>query len=376
MASREDIRRYLANRQGEIDAIHLYGAMAKAEASPHLAEIYRRLAEVEDRHARLWEEELRKAGAPVPPRTPTLRARLKIALSRLIGPEYVLPMVAAGERADRTMYDNQPEANRTDLPRDERSHARILGLMAQTGQPGMAGSALARLEGRHRTLGGNALRAAVLGANDGLLSNMSLIMGVSGAELSGKAVLVTGMAGLLAGAFSMAIGEWVSVQSSREANQNQIDIEAAELLAAPEDEEAELALIYQAKGVPEDRAKEMAKHLISDKDKALDTLVREELGIDPAELGGSAWEAALASFFLFALGALVPLAPFFFLDGALAAQTSLAASAIGIFGIGAAITLVTGRSPWLTGARQLLLALAAAGVTYGIGHFLGVHLGG
>ena len=198
---------------------------------------------------------------------------------------------------------------------DERSHARLLQQAAGTMQGGMHGVELAQLEGRHRAGGGNALRAAVLGANDGLVSNLSLVMGVAGAELSNSAILITGMAGLLAGAFSMALGEWLSVQSSRELYQHQIEIEKAEILASPEEEEAELALIYEARGLSTEEARRLAAQISHDPNATLETLAREELNVDPAELGGSAWVAALTSFFLFAVGAIIPVIPFMFVSG-------------------------------------------------------------
>lgn len=364
-----DLERYRDNLQGEVEASALYQAMAAAEAQPQLAELYRRLAAVEDKHARLWAEKLREAGDNPDAIRPALRSRINIWLVKRLGPGIVLPTMAALETADRGRYDNQPEATR-DFPQDERSHARVLNLLVgATG--GLQGGALARLEGRHKTIGGNALRAAVLGANDGLVSNLSLVMGVAGARLSEHSILITGLAGLLAGACSMAIGEWISVQSSRELNQRQLALEADELAVAPAEEEEELALIYQAKGLPETQAKELANRLIHDKDKALDTLAREELGIDPQELGGSAWEAAIMSFLLFACGAIVPVAPFFFLKGTVAVATSLGASAFGLFGIGAGITLVTGRQVSFSGVRQLLFGMAAAALTYAIGRLIG-----
>ncbi len=371
-----DLKRYRANLQAEIDALNLYLAMAEAEPQAPLAELYRRLAQVEEKHAHFWEAKLRAAGAPVAVWAPTLRTRIKVWLARRLGPGVILPSIAATEGADQTVYDHQPESQGTGMPQDERSHARILRLMARTLPSGMEGSALARVEGRHRAIGGNALRASVLGANDGLLSNLSLVMGVAGANLSSHSVLVTGIAGLLAGAFSMAIGEWISVQSSRELNQFQIATEADELAEAPEEEEEELALIYEAKGLPQEQARALAKKLISDPAKALDALTREELGIDPTDLGGSPWEAALASFVLFAVGAIIPVVPFMFVDGTRAVPIALCISALGLFGIGAAITLLTGRSIWVSGTRQLVFGLAAAGLTYGIGHLIGAQLTG
>jgi predicted membrane protein (TIGR00267 family) len=375
MPTTHDLERYRANRQNEFDAAALYRVMAEGESQPALAEVYRKLASIEEKHAHFWETELVKAGHAPPAWTPGLRLRVLRWLAGRLGPKMVLPMIAATESAGQTEYDDQLETAGTGMPQDERSHARVLSEMVRATQSrGLDGSALGRLEGRHRSLGGNALRAAVLGANDGLVSNLSLVMGVAGAQMPEHGILLTGCAGLLAGACSMAIGEWVSVQSSRELNQRQIAIEADELAAAPEEEKEELALIYQAKGIPEEQARALAQKLFADKDKALDTLVREELGIDPKELGGSAWEAAGTSFLLFAGGALLPLLPFWLAKGMTAVVVSVVLSAIGLFVIGAAITLVTGRSVAKTGLRQLMIGLSAALLTYLIGHVIGVTL--
>jgi VIT1/CCC1 family predicted Fe2+/Mn2+ transporter len=175
----------------------------------------------------------------------------------------------------------------------------------------------------------------------------------------------------LAGAFSMALGEWLSVNTARESAQRQIDTEANELEQMPEEEQEELALIYRAKGLPEDLARTLAAALIANKKTALDTLVREELGIDPGELGGSAWVAAGTSFLLFALGAVIPVAPYFALAGTPALIASLVASGVALSAIGAGTTLFTGRGLWFSAARQLLVGLAAAGVTYGVGRLIG-----
>jgi VIT1/CCC1 family predicted Fe2+/Mn2+ transporter len=247
--------------------------------------------------------------------------------------------------------------------------------MASQSTGGLPGGTVAQLEGRHRAGGGNALRAAVLGANDGLVSILSLTMGVAGATNSKPAILIAGLAGVLAGAGSMALGEWLSVQSSRELYEHQIKIEAEEIAANPDEEQEELALIYQSKGLPEDRAKELALHMMADKGSILDTLAREELGIDPEELGGSAYEAAFTSFFLFAFGALFPMLPYLFSSGTMAVILSLVVSAIGLFIIGGAITLMTGRSVWFSGGRQVIVGIAAAALTYGIGKLIGVSIG-
>lgn len=250
-------------------------------------------------------------------------------------------------------YDTQPEAVEAGLPADERSHARLFGSLLRSARGGIAGPLLAQFEGRHRNAGGNELRAAVLGASDGLTSNLSLVMGVAGATLTGHTVLIAGFAALLAGAFSMSIGEWVSVQSARELNLHLIAIERQELQEAPQEEQEELALIYQSKGLDEHTAKDLATNLMQQRTTALDTLVREELGIDPKELGGSAWGAAITSFFLFAIGAIIPVFPFIFTNGLVAVGISLALSVLGLFGIGAGVSLTAGSSLWKAGARRL-----------------------
>lgn len=375
MTKPNDISRYLANWQKEIDGAALYNALAEAESQTQLAEVYRRLAESEEKHARVWEKRLKDAGAKIPPRKPSWRARTMRFLAKRFGPSFVLPTVANHEKADSRAYDGQPEAEAGALSGDEKSHARMLSLVTG-GKGGISGGIVAQMEGRHRASGGNALRAAVLGANDGLVSILSLMMGVAGANLASSDVLIVGIAGLLAGAGSMALGEWLSVQSSRELYEHQIRIEAEEIQNAPEEEQEELALIYQSKGLPEDRAREMAAHMMADSQGILDTLAREELGIDPDELGGSAWEAAFTSFFLFAVGAIFPILPFIFLSGNSAVLASLGVSAIGLFLIGAAITLLTGRSVWYSGFRQVIIGLVAAGLVYGIGRLIGISVAG
>ena len=372
----DDHERYRQNFTDEVNGAFLYRVAAELETDDTLSGVYTRLAEAEERHAALWEEKLREADTRVPDREPELRTRLLAWLARRMGPSVITQVMASTEMSGRTMYDNQPEAAGTSLAADERSHAIMLDALRSESSKGVKGSVLARLEGRHKAVGGNALRAAVLGANDGLVSNTSLVMGVAGAAFSAPAVLLSGLAGLLAGAISMALGEWLSVQSSRELHQSQIETEREEILAMPEAEAEELALIYQAKGMAPEEAEKAARDVMSDPDVFLETKVREELGIDPEELGGSAWEAAIASFFLFAIGAIIPVIPFFFLTGGAAVFTSLGLAAIGLFLLGAATALVTGTGVPRTGARSLLLGLAAAGITYFIGSLLGVAVGG
>ena len=372
--STKEIDRYVANLQDELNSVALYRLLADADKNPKIAEVYRRLADVEQRHANTWAERLRAAGAPVPPVRLTWRTRLLGWLALRFGVETVLPSIASLEQIGSRDYGKQSDAAAM-IP-EEQSHARMLSAINRSAGGGMEGGTLARMEGRHRSAGGNALRAAVLGASDGLLSNLSLVMGVAGAELKGNGIVIAGIAGLLAGAFSMALGEWLSVQSSRELYQKQIAIETAEIENAPEEEAEELALIYQARGLEESQAHTLASHIMSDKAGAVDTLVREELGIDPKELGGSAREAALTSFFLFAIGAILPVFPFFFLSGLNAVTVSIALSTVGMFLIGAVTTLFTGRSVLFSGTRQVVFGLTAAAITYSIGRIMGVTISG
>lgn len=370
--------RYRENWQDERNSAALYKALSQIEPNPQLKGIYGRMAEAEEKHSVFWEAKMRRAGQSVPATLKlTFRTRVLIALARRFGPQFVLPSVATLEQVDSHNYDIQPDAQQAGLPGQEQSHARLLAAISGGSKGnGLSGNMLAQLEGRHRASGGNALRAAVLGADDGLVSNLSLVMGVAGADLAGRAVLITGLAGLLAGACSMALGEWLSVQSARELYQRQIAVERQELIEVPDEEAEELALIYQAKGMPEVDAQTLAQNLIKNRSNALDTLSREELGIDPDELGGSAWVAAATSFMLFAFGAIFPVLPFFFLSGWAAVGVSVALSALALFGIGAGITLLTGRGVLFSGFRQVVFGLCAAAITFGIGRLIGVAVSG
>jgi len=377
MAEASPKNRYTANIQGEVDSAALYRALAQAEQNPQLSQIYSKLATVEEEHAAFWARELEKAGHRVPELKPSLRSRVLSFLARRFGPGLVLPTVNTLEQIDSGQYDKQKEAVAGGLPQAERSHARIINALAGGGPNPAEVSNLARLEGRHRGLGGNALRAAVLGANDGLVSNLSLVMGVAGAAMNSQMVLLTGLAGLAAGACSMAMGEWLSVATARESFERQIAAEAEELAQVPEEEMEELALIYQAKGIPEQTARTMAEQLISNKESALDTLAREELGIDPSELGGSPWAAAGTSFGLFAAGAIFPILPYLLgFSGYTAVAASLAVSGAALMSIGAATALFTGGSGFKLALRSLAFGFGAAAITFAIGKLIGVAVAG
>jgi VIT1/CCC1 family predicted Fe2+/Mn2+ transporter len=370
----EDIKRYRDNLRDELDGAALYTAIAAAEPDPLRKDLFLQLAQAEARHAELWRGKLAAAGIKEEERyVPGLRTRLLAKLAQRFGPAFVMPTIAAAEFSDRNKYASQPDAHA--ISAEERGHAAVLGELARApARSPVTGADIAQAERWHRGASGNNLRAAVLGANDGLVSNFCLIMGVAGAGAGNRVVLLTGLAGLVAGACSMALGEWLSVTNARELASTQIAKEADEIEQTPQAEQNELALIYQAKGLQKADAERVAAELMSDKKAALDTLAREELGIDPQELGGNALAAAATSFALFSLGAIFPVAPFLFLQGTRAIGTSIALSAAALCAIGLLTSLFNGRSPWFSAARQAVFGCAAAAITYGIGSLLGVSL--
>jgi VIT1/CCC1 family predicted Fe2+/Mn2+ transporter len=367
---RSDVDRFREYLQEEVDGIYIYATLAELEEDDELRSIYAKLIVTEEHHRDLWREQLRNIDVDDTPGPPSRRARILMWLARRFGAALVLPIVRSFEMDATGMYIGEPAAEAAGLPADEAAHARVFGALAGT-PGGVSGSVIGRLELRHRALGGgNALRASVLGANDGLVSNLALVMGVVGADPGQATVVLVGVAGLLAGAFSMALGEWVSVTSSREAAEAQLEIERQEIRMMPEAEQEELALIYQAKGLPEAQAQALAAQIMSDPDTALSTLAREELGLVPEDLG-SPWTAAIASFLLFSIGAILPVLPFLVSGAYEAVFASAALSALGLFVLGASITLLTGRSAWYSGMRQVLLGLTAAAITFGIGTVVG-----
>jgi VIT1/CCC1 family predicted Fe2+/Mn2+ transporter len=362
-----DLERYRNNYLSEMDGAALYRALARREENETRRRVLQRLAEAEDRHAGRWADLLRSSGAPLPPHRASGRTRILAFLARAFGPRRILPVVIGLEAKDEEHYRTQPEAR--GLSAEERGHRRALGALESS--PVAVDSILER-ERWHRRGGGGTLRAAVFGVSDGLVSNFSLVMGVAGASVAPGFVLVSGTAGLLAGAFSMAAGEWISMKAQKEMLERELELEKEELEMSPEEERDELALIYQAKGIPEDEAIALAARLLSDPKTALDTLAREELGLDPAELG-SPWGAAGSSFAAFSVGALVPLAPFL-LTGVFGnvIAASAVASALALFLVGAVLSVFTSRGAFASGARMLLIGCAAAAVTYAVGSWLGV----
>ena len=363
----------LSSIQVEVDASFLYGVLAEQEPDSEMASVFRQMSDIERGHALafLKNNGLEESALP----RPSGRAKVLQWIGKIFGYDYVLGVLLDTEkRLSSSVLKARKEAG-LPVSISDTAHVTIVKNILGSNRR-IPASQLARFEKRHRSVGGNALRAAVLGGNDGLVSNFSLVMGFAGATSGSEDVLIAGLAGLLAGALSMAMGEWISVKSSQELYENQMAIEMEELEHNPEGEERELALIYQTKGIPETQAREMAREIMTDKQMAHDVLIREELGIQTEDLKGSAMEAAVASFLLFALGAIIPVMPFFLTTGLSAVLLSAGCSAIGLFVIGAAITLFTGRSVWFSGFRQVLFGIGAAAVTYGIGSLIGVSLAG
>jgi VIT1/CCC1 family predicted Fe2+/Mn2+ transporter/rubrerythrin len=365
----------LAGIQTEVDAAFLYQQIAKAEEDPAIAGIFQNLATIESGHAAKMLEQLQKRvpDAALPP--PSWRARTLDRIGKIFGYDYIIGVMMDTEKSISQALVKQKKARRIPISGEERNHVKILQALLSN-QSGVSGEQLSRIEGRHKTVGGNALRAAVLGANDGLVSNLSLVMGVAGATSGQSEILLAGSAGLLAGALSMALGEWISVKSSQELYERQMALEMDEIVADPAGETEEITLIYMAKGIPEAQARSMAESAMSHPDEAHQLLIKEELGINPEELKSSAKEAAITSFVLFAIGAIIPLAPFFWSGGYAAILASVGFSTLGLFIIGSAITLFTGKSIWFSGMRQVLFGLLAAAITFGIGKLIGVSIAG
>lgn len=371
MTTASDVTRYREYLQEEVDGLYIYRTLAEIEEDPDLKDLYERLIANEQRHLDLWESEITKAGGTIAEGKPSFRARALMRIARTFGADMVLPIIKNFESGAESMYRGDAVAEAAGLVEDEGAHARVFGILGSGSASGVKGSVIGRVETRHRALGGgNALRAAVLGANDGLVSNLALVAGVAGANPGNSTVILAGVAGLLAGAASMALGEWISVTTSLEATQAQIEVEREEIRLMPEAEAEELALIYQARGMPRSEAEALARSIISNPDHALATMSREELGVVPEELG-SAMTAAVTSFILFALGAVMPVLPFLFFEGVAALAGSAVLSSAGLFFLGGGMTLLTGRNPWYAGVRQLALGLAAAVLTYVVGGLVG-----
>jgi len=362
------VRQFREHWADEMDGAAMYRALAQ-RARGEQRDIFLALAEAEERHARHWVSKLVELGEPEPragDHRQSLKTRLIVWLARRLGPQAVLPIVERAEIADAGHYDDVPDAA-VAMATDERIHARVLSGLT----PSNAKSGILRGERWHRGDSSGALRAAVFGVNDGLVSNLSLVMGVTGGQADRSFIMLAGLAGLLAGAFSMGAGEFISVTSQRELFEREIALESEEISAMPEEEANELALIYRAKGVGREEAEAMAARIMRNHDTALDTMAREELGLNPEELG-SPLRVAVSSFIAFATGAVVPVIPWLLAAGTVAFLASIILSTLALFLVGAGISLLTGRSAARSGLRQLMVGGAAAAATFGIGRLIGV----
>jgi vacuolar iron transporter family protein len=361
------------NLQTEIDASYLYQKLAEHEADSIIAGVFRQMSDIEKTHAEAFAKVLNISTKNLI--QPSWRARTLNSIGKIFGYDFVLGSLMDTEKSISSAIISAKRKNKEEITGTETNHVKILqSILAK--EKRITGAQLSKFEKQHRSVGGNAIRAAVLGGNDGLVSNFSLVMGIAGATAGQQGVLLAGLAGLLAGALSMTLGEWISVKSSQELYENQMQLEMDELETNPEGEKLELALIYIAKGIPENQAHQMATEIMQDKNSAHQILVKEELGINAEELKGSAIEAAAYSFILFSIGAVIPVLPFMFTSGIQAIATSVSLSAAGLFLIGSLITLFTGKNVWYSGFRQVIFGLAAAAVTFAIGHLIGVSVGG
>jgi VIT1/CCC1 family predicted Fe2+/Mn2+ transporter len=321
----------------------LYRELAACEPDPRIADLFRALASAADRQSATWQPE----SGSLPSFEPSVRARIAVRLARMLGPRRVRHMLAALKVRGLSVYD---------------SHAATGHAMP---------TSVTQMERRHKGYGGGNLRAAVFGVNDGLVSNTSLIMGVAGASAGAGSVITAGVAGLLAGALSMAAGEYISMRSQREMFEYQIGLERDELDEYPEEEAEELALIYAARGMDLEEARRITRALVKNPEAALDALAREELGLNPDDLG-SPWGAAAFSFLAFAAGAILPLVPFLLgLPLGTALMAAAAVAGVALFGVGAALSLFTGRRALAGGLRMVLIGGGAGVVTWLIGNLLG-----
>ena len=375
-----DPRRFLRYLDAERNASLLYRALAESTDGDQ-REALLELADVEDKHAQHWVDKLTAYGVEIPPAPTVLNAddEQLVRRARSLGLVSVLDNLEQNEGADAGMYDDEPEALPT-MPSDEREHADVFRAL-KGGEPERFPHRERSTKGAepwHRTDKSGSVRAAVFGVSDGLVSNTALVMGFAGASLAGaienSVVLFAGLAGLLAGAFSMAAGEYVSMASQRDLFKREIDLERQELLEKPEEERLELELIYRAKGLPREQARAVADQIMKNPEIALDTLAREELGLDPNELG-SAWKAAVSSFFSFAIGASVVVVPYALFSGMTAFVLAVALALVSLIVVGGLVGYQSGRGVAFSAGRQVLWGVGAAAVTYLVGSLVGGNVG-
>ena len=368
----EAVERFRHHVLTEWDAAALYRGLADLSRGRR-REVLSELAAIEDKHAAFWSAKIREYGAEPPTFgefSPSRRTLVMLDKARRYSTDLVLPVVEQDERNAVDGYSDEPEAPASMIA-EEAEHAKALDELMRLGPEGDDDSPLS--EPWHRSDKSGALRAGIFGINDGLVSNTSLVMGFAGAAAPRTTVLLAGLAGLLAGAFSMGAGEYISMANQREAYERELDFEREEIEFHPEDEQRELQLIYEAKGVDADTAAAMAGQVMSDRDVALDTMAREELGLDPDDLG-SPWKAALSSFVAFAAGAVLVVLPYLFTGGGVALTLAIALALLALVAVGTVMARLNGRPVSRSVVRQVTVGVLAAGATYLLGMVFGVAL--
>lgn len=340
----------LDNWHEEKSSVYLYQILATTEQHAAHKKLFLELADIANKQAAIWEMELKKTGQRIPEIFhPHLRTRLVGKLIPYFGASRIRFILSAMKVRGMSVFLNEDPNYPFSVTTAHHEH-------------------------RHKGLNtaGN-LRAAIFGVNDGLVSNMSLILGMAGATANSNFIILSGIAGLLAGACSMAAGEYISVRSQKEFFEYQIDLERSELEQYPAEEAAELAAIYHARGLPKIESEKLANGIISNPERALNTLAREELGLNPHDLG-SPMGAAVSSFLSFGFGAFIPLIPFLFGINPWNLFFSVILTGLTLFAIGATLSLFTNRSALKSGLRMLIIGAAAGTITYSIGHWIGAVL--
>ena len=363
---RERVREMIAD---ELDAAWLYDQLA-GMSDPPSAQVLSKMAESELEHATHWVRLLGDERFPTELHRPSLRVRLMAFQARVWGLGFVISQLRREELVDIQKYVSDPDSG--DLAEEEREHrATLAELGTQHGAVGPIGEGHAGVGAS----GASTFRAALFGLNDGIVSNLALIAGVAGVAIGSEAVLVAGIGGWLAGAFSMAAGEYISVRGQSEVLQRQVAMERDEVLLDPAEERRELVSIYRAKGLSQELAEQVAVELSQQPEALVDTMVKEELGLDPEQLG-SPWQAAISSFSAFSIGALIPLIPFLIWHAAdwtvnyWALIVGVIASVAALAVAGLFTSLVTSRNPLYAAGRSVFVGMLAAGVTFAIGSAL------
>jgi len=370
---RQELKNALRSWKEERDSAAVYEALASIERNPRLSGVFRKLAAAEYEHSMYWQQRVQALGQSLPAFSPSLRTRILLGLARRFGVSFVIPSITARELADRDRYASQEDTSSAGLSKEERGHAAVMRMIGAGRHVDPEGRAT---RGTGSAAFGNNLRAAVLGATDGLASNFCLMMGMAGGGAQRATILLTGLAGLIAGACSMALGEWLSVTNARELARSQIDRELEQMRDAPDWAQKELALIYETKGKAEEEARRAAAQIIAQGPRAVDDLIRTELDIDSVHLGASPASAATYSFCLFAVGALIPVVPFFVASSSAAAIiASVVFSLAALFALGLMTSFFNARSPMFSGLRQVGIGAAAAMVTYLAGNIFGAVVG-